>query len=79
MSPEEYGGGSLIDERTTVYALGRAARLLLDAGDQEAAWRGSEERVVTRATEPDPCRRFATVADLQDSWRDATARGSRGA
>lgn len=81
MSPEEYGGGSLIDERTTVYVLGRAARLLLDAGDREAAWRGSEVQleVVTRATEPDPCRRFATVADLQDSWRDATARGSRGA
>lgn len=80
MSPEEYGGGSLIDERTTVYVLGRATRLLLDAGDREAAWRGSEEQleVVSRATDPDPCRRFGTVADLHDSWRDATVKGSRG-
>jgi hypothetical protein len=29
------------DERTTVYNLGRAIRLLLDAGDDERAWRGT--------------------------------------
>ncbi|MFD5230668.1 hypothetical protein ACFWJ5_19480 [Streptomyces qaidamensis] len=35
--------GSRIDGRTTVHALGRAIRLLLDAGDEERAWPGTAE------------------------------------
>jgi hypothetical protein len=45
MAPEEFVRGSIIDERTTVYTLGRKARVLLgEAGH----WRGSaaSERVV---------------------------------
>lgn len=81
MSPEEHGGGSVIDERSTVYVLGRAIRLLLDAGDDEAAWRGSPERleVVTQATQEAASRRFGTVAELQSSWRAAGRRRRAGA
>jgi serine/threonine protein kinase len=78
MAPEEWGGGSTIDERTTVFVLGRAIRLLL--GGDEDAWRGSDEQlsVVQRATEADPTDRFATVADLHEAWSAATgARVSR--
>lgn len=75
MAPEEYGGGAAIDERTTVYVLGRAIRLLLDAFDEETCWRGDDDQlhVVHRSTERQPDRRFATVADLHDAWRKATA------
>ncbi len=73
MAPEEYGGGTTVDERTTVHVLGRAVRLLLDAGDEESAWRGSDEQltVVRTATATDPAHRFATVAELHHSWRVA--------
>ncbi len=75
MAPEEYGGGATVDERTTVHVLGRAVRLLLDAGHQESAWRGSDEQlsVVRTATSAEPAHRFATVAELHASWRAATA------
>lgn len=43
MAPEEFVRGSLIDIRTTVFALGRALRLLLDAGDEEKEWRGTPQ------------------------------------
>ncbi|MFI2618513.1 hypothetical protein [Streptomyces sp. NPDC018584] len=41
MAPEEFVRGSVIDVRTTVFNLGRALRLLLDAGDEEGQWRGT--------------------------------------
>ncbi|MET9814063.1 serine/threonine protein kinase [Streptomyces sp. NPDC006355] len=71
MAPEEWHRGSLIDTRTTVHALGRALRLLLDAGDEERAWRGTAARleVVARATHPDPAERFRDVGELTAAWR----------
>ncbi|MBA3418884.1 MAG: hypothetical protein ACR2KO_01820 [Geodermatophilaceae bacterium] len=73
MAPEEYGVGHPIDIRTTVFTLGRAARLLLDAGDEENAWRGTAAQldVVRRATDPDPAGRYPSVRALADSWRQA--------
>lgn len=70
MAPEEVPGGT-IDARTTVFTLGRALRLLLDAGDDEADWRGSAAQldVVVRATRPDPADRYADVAALTAAWR----------
>jgi len=70
MAPEERIGGTL-DTRTTVFDLGRGIRLLLDAGDDEAAWRGSAAQldVVARATRPDPSDRYADVAELAAAWR----------
>jgi serine/threonine protein kinase len=76
MAPEESTRGAVIDERTTVHALGRALRLLLDAGDTESAWRGTDEQlaVIEQATAPDPSLRPATVAALAARWRLATGR-----
>jgi serine/threonine-protein kinase len=73
MAPEEFRRGALIDTRTTVFTLGRAARLLLDAGDEERDWRGSAAQlaVIGRATRAEPARRFETVREFSAAWRDA--------
>jgi serine/threonine-protein kinase len=70
MAPEQWGGGTTIDERSTVFVLGRAIRLMLDARDDESAWRGTDEQlaVVRRATAPGPDDRYPTVAALQEAW-----------
>jgi serine/threonine protein kinase len=67
MAPEEFVRGSSIDERTTVFTLGRTARVLLGEAGQ---WRGSAraERVVDRATATDPAVRFASVEALARAW-----------
>ena len=67
MAPEEFVRGSTIDERTTVFTLGRTARVLLGEAGQ---WRGSAatERVVDRATAADPATRFASVEALAGAW-----------
>ena len=72
-APEEVGVGQVVDRRTTVYRLGRVARLLLDAADTESAWRGTraELDVIERATQVDPDARFPSVAALLDAWRAA--------
>lgn len=74
MAPEEHTRGATIDERTTVHALGRALRLLLDAGDTEAAWRATAPQllVVRRATDPVPSRRHPSVEALVSDWRTVT-------
>ncbi|MGW7098661.1 serine/threonine protein kinase [Streptomyces sp. NPDC054838] len=74
MAPEQFARGSLIDSRTTVFGLGRALRLLLDAGDEEKQWRGTPEQlaVVRRATATLPERRYPSVRSLIDAWRAAT-------
>ncbi|MFE5770467.1 hypothetical protein ACFQ7O_19125 [Streptomyces sp. NPDC056485] len=73
MAPEEFVRGSVIDVRTTVFNLGRALRLLLDAGDAEDQWRGTRSRlaVIQEATTPDPTGRFPTVRSLAEAWRTA--------
>ncbi|CAM5667862.1 hypothetical protein SALBM311S_12162 [Streptomyces alboniger] len=75
MAPEEWRRGAVIDLRTTVYVLGRAARLLLDAGDDERAFRGARAQaaVIERATRPDPGERFQSVGELATEWRAAAA------
>lgn len=73
MAPEEWRCGATIDTRTSVHALGRATRLLLDAGDEERAWRGTaaQSAVVERATRVDPGERFGSVRELARAWRAA--------
>ncbi|MEE1832432.1 serine/threonine protein kinase [Streptomyces sp. SP17KL33] len=70
MAPEEFVRGATIDVRTMVHALGRTARLLLDAGDEERAWRGTAAQldVLERATHPDPGERFAGVREFREGW-----------
>ncbi|WP_369246788.1 serine/threonine protein kinase [Streptomyces sp. R41] len=76
MAPEEFVRGAVIDTRTTVFTLGRTARLLLDAGDEERAWRGTpaQQTVIVRATRTDPADRFENVHDFATAWRAAEGR-----
>ncbi|MEV7442410.1 serine/threonine-protein kinase [Streptomyces sp. NPDC091204] len=73
MAPEEFVRGSLIDIRTTVFNLGRALRLLLDAGDEETQWRGTPAQltVITKATAVEPDKRLPNVSALADAWHAA--------
>lgn len=73
MAPEEWQRGATIDERTTVYTLGRAAFVFLggERGDPSpGCWRADARRhaVARRATAALPADRFATVAELHRSW-----------
>ena len=63
MAPEEFELGARIDERTTVFNLGRAAFVFLDE-------RGTtpQRAAATRACNPDSAARFATVADFLEAW-----------
>jgi serine/threonine protein kinase len=76
MAPEEFAKGSTIDTRTTVYVLGRALRLLLDASDEEREWRGSASQltVIEQATADHPAHRFASVEALARAWHDVGPR-----
>ena len=70
MAPEESQRGAMIDERTTVFNLGRMIQHLLDT---PAGWRGSTEQasIVSRATDAAPGRRFRTVPELTTAWLDS--------
>jgi serine/threonine-protein kinase len=71
MAPEEFHRGSVIDERTTVFNLGRTLANLLDC---PGGWRGSPAQlaVIESATRASPCDRIPTVAALTKSWQAAT-------
>jgi serine/threonine-protein kinase len=72
MAPEEFEKGALIDERTTVFNLGRTMTEFLGAGASDrAAFRGADSQHATmlRACDPDPARRFQSVAALAEAWR----------
>ncbi len=74
MAPEEFELGARIDERTTVFTLGRivwhfATRLTEDPAD----FCGSAglARVIQKACERSPTDRYASVSDLARAWRGA--------
>jgi serine/threonine-protein kinase len=73
MAPEEWQRGATIDERATVYTLGRAAFVFLggERGDPSlGCWRADARlhAVARRATATLRADRFATVAEMQRSW-----------
>ncbi|MFI6977098.1 serine/threonine protein kinase [Embleya sp. NPDC050154] len=70
MPPEHSRRGALVTRTGTVFLLGRTLRLLLDAGDEERAWRGTlaQLAVVERATRRDPAERYPNVTELFDAW-----------
>jgi serine/threonine protein kinase len=78
MAPEEWQRGATIDERTTVYTLGRFILVLLGASrhgaPERAAFRGNDQvfELALRACATDPADRFASVADLHHAWVAAT-------
>jgi serine/threonine protein kinase len=69
MAPEELERGSVIDECTNVYTMGRTALVLLE--DRIPPALGD---VARRASEPAREKRYARVAEFVDAWRSA-ARG----
>lgn len=72
MAPEEFERGAVVDERTTVFNLGRAISVFLADGDLGmAGFRGSEDqhRVMTRACDSNPAARFQSVAEMAHAWR----------
>src|SRR5438132_11133670 len=77
MAPEEFEKGATIDERTTVFTLGRAAFVFLSEGQRGEPdvhlWRGSRALydVARTATELDPDKRFASVTEFLTAWRSA--------
>lgn len=62
MAPEEYELGARIDERTTVFTMGRTIAQFLSLGSEDIAG------LIDRATAPDPRRRFQTVGAFYDAW-----------
>jgi serine/threonine protein kinase, bacterial len=79
MAPEEFQRGATIDERTTVYTLGRAAFVFLSTGWQGESepdqWRASAGlyAAARKATATEPEQRFPSVRHLADAWRAAAA------
>jgi serine/threonine-protein kinase len=75
MAPEEFRRGATIDERTTVYTLGRTAFVFLSADERGAPdrglWRGTDAQhaVAAAATADDPDARLPTVEAFVDAWR----------
>ena len=60
MAPEEFEKGRTIDERTTVFAMGRTVSILLGSESSAA--------LVAKACAAEPRRRHATVAELADHF-----------
>ena len=78
MAPEEFRRGAVIDERSTVFTLGRAALMLLSGphGERDPGlWRAGDRayQVAKMATEPDPAQRYQTVAAMTAAWHAAIA------
>ena len=81
MAPEEFERGALVDERTTVFTLGRTvANLLSDGTLARSAFRGSDAQfeVVSRACQTSREQRFASVADFCAAWLEAVNGSSSG-
>lgn len=79
MAPEEFQRGAIIDERTTVFTLGRAAFVFLGdgplGGTSRGQWRVEQELydVAMRAIAPDPGDRFESVGAFAAAWGTARA------
>ena len=74
MAPEEFKLDSLIDSRTTVYTLGRTARVLFaDGSSDPSKWQISSEllEVAQRATRDNPEERYQRVAEFVEAWKSA--------
>jgi serine/threonine-protein kinase len=74
MAPEEFELGAQIDERTTVFNLGRAAATFLGGGSLLASEFAGGERlhvVVVTACQVDKADRFTTVAAFHGAWQAA--------
>ncbi len=74
MAPEEFELGATIDERTTVFTMGRTAAVLMsDNSLERGPFRGTDGQyeVMLRSCANDPDDRFETVAEMCAAWVDA--------
>lgn len=74
MAPEEFERGAPIDERTTVFTMGRTAAVLLSNGTlARRPFRGSDALygVIRRACCEDPGKRYDSMAAFFAAWMDA--------
>ena len=74
MAPEEFEPGVLIDERTTVFTMGRTAVVLIsDSSLDREPFKGSDAQyeIMLQACRKDPDARFQTVVDFRDAWLEA--------
>jgi serine/threonine-protein kinase len=78
MAPEEFTRGALIDQRTSVFTMGRTVLVLLGDGTANPeAFRGSVRllQVAARACQPRPEQRYGSLPEFCAAWR--AARGAR--
>ncbi len=72
--PEEVRRGATIDERSTVYTLGRMALVYLGCARGSVPlrddFRGTDDQsaVATQACAADPGNRIQTISELHDEW-----------
>ncbi len=74
MAPEEFEHGALIDQRTTVFTMGRTAAVLLADGllDRSAFRAGDAlHEVMIRACQPLPTQRVPSMRQFQAAWQQA--------
>ncbi len=74
MAPEEFELGATIDERTTVFTMGRTAAVLMsDNSLERGPFRGTDGQyeVMVRCCAEDPNDRFQTVAEMYAAWVEA--------
>lgn len=77
MAPEELVRGATIDERATVFTLGRFAQVYLGCARNGPGsrndFRGTDTQyaVTVAACRPEPADRIPTVRDLRDAWSQA--------
>ena len=76
LAPEEFALGAIIDERTTVFNLGRAAAVLLsDNTLDRQPFRGSDSQyeIIRRACRDERGERYENVSEFYSAWIDACA------
>src|SRR5262249_39397826 len=74
MAPEEYQRGALIDERTTVFVMGRTALIFLSDGTLDpAAFRGSRALfdVAAKACRSEREHRYEAMSAFYYAWKEA--------
>lgn len=74
MAPEEFALGATIDERTTLFTLGRTAVIFLsDTSLERAPFRGDDAlyEVVLRACREKPDERYPSMNEFYTAWREA--------
>jgi serine/threonine protein kinase, bacterial len=77
MAPEEFERGALIDERTTVFTLGRIVwhfATRLTERPEDFCGTAQLASVIRRACQPSPADRQSNVAELASAWTSALRR-----